>query len=311
MENLLSGLLAEVLGHSEIGSKNNRKYVCPFHVSNPPGKKKLEIDIVTDSAGENKWACWACGEKGRTIRSLFRKMGVGKEYFSKLSTVIIKSPTDQEDYTPFNGILPPEYKFMLDAKPKDILARHAMMYLKNRNVSIRDIIKYQIGYCEEGAYAERIIIPSYDSTEKINFFVGRSFDPEARLRYKFPQVSRDIIPFELYINWDLPIILCEGVFDMMAIKRNVIPLLGKNITPKLMKRLIESKIKKVYIALDQDALLMSLNHCEMLMNMGKKVYLVNIESKDPADMGFEAFLKVIQTVPELKKEDLIKLKMSV
>jgi hypothetical protein len=42
-------------------------------------------------------------------------------------------------------------------------------------------------------------------------------------------VSRDIIGFELFINWNVPIILCEGVFDAIAIKRNAIPLLGKTI----------------------------------------------------------------------------------
>ncbi len=39
------------------------------------------------------------------------------------------------------------------------------------------------------------------------------------------------------------VVLCEGGFDMLAIKRNAIPLLGKSITPKLMKKLVESKIQ--------------------------------------------------------------------
>lgn len=311
MENILSGLLDDVLGRGEPGTKTNRKYVCPFHVSNPPGKKKLEIDIQTNSEGENKWACWACGEKGRTIRSLFRKMGVDRHILSSLSAIIVKSDIDKEDVTLFDGVLPVEYKFLLDAKPNDILAKHAKLYLRNRNVTDNDIIKYQIGYCEEGKYAERIIIPSYDSSEKINFFVGRSFDPEARLKYKFPQTSRDILPFEMYVNWDVPVILCEGAFDMIAIKRNVVPLLGKSITPKLMKRLIESKIRKIYIALDKDAISMALQHCEVLMNMGKKVFLVDMKQKDPSEMGFRLFLEEVQKTPELTKEVLFKLKMSI
>ncbi len=35
----------------------------------------------------------------------------------------------------------------------------------------------------------------------------------------YPSVSKDIIPFELFINWESPIVLCEGPFDAMAIKR--------------------------------------------------------------------------------------------
>ena len=41
---------------------------------------------------------------------------------------------------------------------------------------------------------------------------------------------------------------------MMAIKRNVIPLLGKNIQDKLKKKLVTSQVQKIYIALDKDAI---------------------------------------------------------
>jgi hypothetical protein len=312
METILSGLIDQVLGYGEKASKTNRKYNCPFPDCPTHGthKKKLEVDIVTDSEGNNRWACWVCGNKGRTIRSLFVKTGVTSDILKKLSYIVVKNDRDDEDTEEFDGVLPIEYKFLLDAKPHDILAKHAMLYLKKRGVTEEDIIKYQIGYCEDGKYAERIIMPSFDSSGKINFFVGRSFDPETRLKYKYPQASRDIIPFEMYINWDLPIVLCEGGFDMLSIKRNAIPLLGKSITPKLMKRLVEAKIKKVYIALDKDAIRMALKHCETLMSLGKKVFLVEMDDKDPSEMGFKAFLSLIQTVDPLSSDKLLKYKLS-
>jgi Zn-finger protein len=311
METILSGLLDQVLGYGEKASKSNRKYHCPFPDCPTYGthKKKLEVDILTDSEGSNKWACWVCGSRGRTVRSLLRKIGVSPDILKQLSTIIVKTDREDEDAAEFDGVLPSEYKFLLDAKPYDILAKHAMIYLKKRGVTEQDIIKYQIGYCEEGKYAERIIMPSFDANGKINFFVGRSFDPEVKLKYKYPQASRDIIPFEMYINWDIPVVLCEGGFDMLAIKRNAIPLLGKFITPKLMKKLVEAKIKKVYIALDNDAIVMALKHCETLMSLGKKVYLVEMKDKDPSSMGFEAFLSLIQTVQPLTLDKLLKYKM--
>jgi DNA primase len=96
---------------------------------------------------------------------------------------------------------------------------------------------------------------------------------------------------------------------MMAIKRNAIPLLGKTITSKLLKKIISSKVKKVYIALDNDALRMALQHCEMLLSLGKKVFLVSTNEKDPAEMGFQSFLSQIQQTPELTPENLLKLKI--
>ena len=312
METILSGLIDQVLGYGEKATKTNRKYHCPFPDCPTHGtsKRKLEIDVVTDLEGNNRWACWVCGNKGRTIRSLFRKIGATASQLRDLSTIIVRTDRDDQDTEVFDGVLPVEYKFLLDVKKSDILAKHAMLYLKKRGVTEQDIIKYQMGYCEEGPYAERIIMPSFDSSGKINFFVGRSFDPEVRLKYKYPQASRDIIPFEMYINWNVPVVLCEGGFDMLAIKRNAIPLLGKSITPKLMKKLVESRIQKVYVALDKDAIAMALKHCETLINLGKKVFLVEMDDKDPSSMGFKSFLSLIQQVEPLTTNKLLKYKMS-
>lgn len=312
MENILSGFLDSVLGASEAASKTNRKYVCPFHVSNPPGKKKLEIDIVTDSEGNNRWACWACGAKGRSVHSLLWKMGAKKSDVEVLDTIVVRNKDHKNEQERFNGLLPEEYLFLPDADSRHIIAKHAIHYLKKRKILEEDIYRYQIGFCDDGPYAERIILPSYDSDGKMNFFVGRSFEAEPFMKYKYPKVSRDIIPFESFINWDLPIILCEGGFDMIAIKRNVIPLLGKTISPSLKKKLISSKVQKIYVVLDTDALKASLAHCEDLISYGKKVYLVIPEDgKDPSDMGFEKFTKMIQKAKPLTMSQIVKLKMTI
>ena len=87
-------------------------------------------------------------------------------------------------------------------------------------------------------YQNRIIIPSYDSDGQLNYFVGRDFY-KSNMKYKNPPIPKDIIGFDLYVDWDEPIILCEGVFDAMAIKNNSIPLFGKTILPKLYSKIVE------------------------------------------------------------------------
>jgi DNA primase len=114
----------------------------------------------------------------------------------------------------------------------------------------------------------------------------------------------------LFINWELPIILCEGPFDAIAIKRNVIPLFGKNIQSNLMKKLVESKVQKIYIALDNDAIKQALKFCEQLLNTGKEVYLVELDDKDPSDLGFENFTKLIQQTTPLTQYKLMEKKLS-
>jgi hypothetical protein len=312
MENVLSGLLDQVLGRGDKSSQTNRKYVCPFPEcdSHARGSKKLEIDIVTDKNGYNKHACWVCGYRGRTIYSLFKKMKVPSRVMDSLSKVIVISDVEKEEAEKFNGILPREYVFLLEADPNNNSAKQASAYLKSRGITKTDVIKYQIGYCEYGEYRDRIIVPSYDDLGSINFFISRTYNSKESQKYKFPQVSRDIIPFDMYINWDLPVVLCEGIFDMFAIKRNVVPILGKSITPSLMKKLISSNTKKIYIALDNDAIKMALKHCETFLSYGKKVYLVSTDKKDASEAGFDEFLKQIQTTPELTQERLLKLKLS-
>ena len=100
-----------------------------------------------------------------------------------------------------------------------------------------------------------VIIPSYDGDGFLNYYVGRSFDKNAYIKHKLASATKDIVGFEMLINWDLPVILCEGAFDAMTIKRNAIPLFGKKISSELMKKIIQSKCKSIYLALDDDKLL--------------------------------------------------------
>ena len=56
--------------------------------------------------------------------------------------------------------------------------------------------------------------------------------------------------------------------------------------------------------LDKDAEARALQTAEKLLNLGKRVYLVNLPDKDPSEMGFKAFTELIQQAEEL---DLSKL----
>ena len=171
--------------------------------------------------------------------------------------------------------LPEEYKSIIDNN--DIIARHAFAYLKNRGITKDDIEKYNIGYCESGRYANMVIIPSYDETGNLNYFTGRSFEKNPYVKYRNPETSRDIIPFELFINWKLPLVLCEGPFDAIAIKRNAIPLLGNNIQSTLMKKIVTSTVEKIYIALDNDALKKSLKlYARTIKDGATKIKLVEV-----------------------------------
>jgi hypothetical protein len=78
-----------------------------------------------------------------------------------------------------------------------------------------------------------------------------------------------------------------------------------------MKKLINSSVNKIYIALDKDAIKQALNFCEQLMNEGKEVYLVDLNEKDPSDMGFEKFTNLIQNTQPLTFSNLLEKKLQI
>ena len=303
---LLVNLVNGVLGTGKRTARGNQAYTCPFCHHHKP---KLEVNFTENSEGINQWACWSCSKKGKSIKSLFKQVQVDASYFQELSKLVKNvSLNDIGEVKHAILELPKEYKSFINNK--DIIARHAFTYLSKRDITKQDILKYNIGYCNSGQYSKMIVIPSYDANGKLNYFTARSFEKDPYTKYRNPETSRDIIPFELFVNWDLPIILCEGPFDAMAIKRNAIPLFGKNIQPSLMKKLVESKVQKIYIALDNDAIKQALRFCEQLLDVGKEVYLVELQGKDPSELGFENFTKLIQTVSPLTQYKLMEKKLS-
>lgn len=304
---LLLALTNSVLGSSKPTARNNYAYHCPkCHHAKP----KLEINFDETSPHYQYFGCWACGFKGRNIYSLFKQVNTTPENLAKAKTFTKNSEIQNSKISTVNTVvLPEEYISLANPDPNDIMAKHALIYLKKRNITQYDIIKYNIGYCNKGLYANMIILPTYDKDGNLNYFTARSFENNPSTKYRNPSISRDIIPNEHLINWNIPIVLCEGLFDAIAIKRNAIPLLGKNIESNLMKRIVTSAVDKIYIALDKDAIKQSLKFCEMLLNEGKEVYLVALESKDPSELGFRNFTKLIQNTHPLTYYGLMEKKL--
>ena len=303
---LLVNLVNKVLGKGKHTARGNRAYICPYcHHKNP----KLEINFEY-RVKVNPWHCCVCDKKGTKLTPIFKQINASPEQFSELKKLVGSEVYREVKQDKSAVQLPKEFKSLSEITKDDIVGRHALAYLKKRGITKYDILKYNIGYCKDGLYANMVVIPSYDAQGNLNYFTARNFNPHSKLKYKNPPTSRNIVPFELYINWSSPLILCEGPFDALSIKRNVIPLLGKQIQSNLMKKIVTSEVKKVYIALDKDAMKDALKHCELLLNEGKEVYLVDLEDKDPNEMGFTEFTKLIQNTFPLTQYDLMERKFS-
>ncbi len=298
---LLLNCLESVLGKSKKTASGNYAFHCPICNHHKP---KLEIQLQTNTKGENPFHCWVCNTKGLQLPNLFKKVKTSREKVFELRSILGVSFKQDLEKTNTNVELPKEFKHLI--ADTSLEARQAKAYLKKRGITDTEIIKYNIGHVTSGQYANSVIVPSYDSTYSINYFISRTLNPNASRKYDTPKCNKnEIIGFESLINWDLPIILVEGSFDAIAVRRNAIPLFGKSISQALMLKLVESSVKTIYIALDRDAQKDALNHALTLLNYGKEVYWVDMDDKDPSEMGFETFTEKLHNAQPLTFTDIM------
>ena len=304
-QNKIVNLLNRVLNNNGTKLKKLDEYMywSPF-VSHH--KQKLQINIRTQ-----KWHCWVSNVGGRTLFQLLKKVGASHQHFDELRELVGDLPRyKKKTNSKINEVvqLPNEFAPLWNGGDS-IVKRHALSYLYKRGITDSDILKYNIGYCDEGLYSNRIIIPSYDSDGTLNFFVGRDFY-SSKMKYRNSPTSKDIIGFDLFINWDEPIILCEGVFDAMAFKRNAIPLFGKTVMKTLQKKIIDFGVKTIYLALDNDATVDAVKISDNFINNGIEVKMMEFKEKDPSETGFETLLYLINRTEQTKFSDLMRLKLN-
>lgn len=305
-ESQLFSLLDKVLKQTAFIRKGEEAvYHCPFCLHR---KKKLEVNVRTQ-----EWHCWICNNAGKSIRSLFYKLKVKEQYFEELYKIVGKYwvRTEHKEEIPQNLFLPDE--FIPLWKPSKLSEYGiSMSYLQKRGVTMDDILRYNIGYCERGDYRGRVLIPSYDRQGDVNFFAARSFYGGNTYKYMLPPWPKDIIGFDLFINWSEPITLVEGTFDAIAVRNNAIPLFGTTMSNKLKEKIVLSGIDRVNIVLDSDeaGIKGAIRIYEFLQGFDINAHLIKLEDKDPSVLGFETITKIIESSKPYTFSDILKAKMS-
>ena len=298
-------VLDSVLGVGTSMKGNEQAHHCPFCHHH---KKKLQINLESQY-----WHCWVCDSKGRSIQSLLYKLNVDKSELARIHSIYgeYKPKRNEVEVEKIVLRLPKEFK-TLSKKPKSINPSYnqAIHYLKQRSISMDEVLKYNIGYCEEGLYSGRIIIPSYNEDGELNYFIARSFYEDEKMKYKNPPVSRNVIVFDNQIDWKEPITLVEGVFDSFSVKRNVIPILGKFIPRSLQNKIKEKGVKEINILLDSDAVEDSTKHANYFIKNGIKVKNIIPEGGDAGELGFDKINNLLKETEETGWDDLILSKLN-
>jgi DNA primase len=301
-ESQLISLLDRALNQTAHIRKNvEAVYFCPFCNHR---KRKLECNLTSQ-----RWQCWVCHTSGNSIKSLFRRLKVNSSYYNELYKITgdYKPQFVEKEY-PKDLSLPADFISLIESQDS-FEYNNAKKYLENRGITNDDIIRYNIGYCTKGEYRQMVILPSYDKNGNINFFAARSYYENSYIKHKLPSWSKDIVGFELFINWNEPITICEGTFDAVAIKRNAIPLFGTSMSEYLKESIILNGVEQVNLILDKDALKEALRIQKYLDKYEVSVHLIQLDGKDPSSIGFKKVNELIENSTPLDFSGLIEAKL--
>lgn len=194
---------------------------------------------------------------------------------------------DDSYYTKRAIPLPEEYK-QIDVNTKNLFVKRAIKYLNKRGITNRQIQQHKFGYCMDGVYKDRIIIPITENGD-LKFWVARASNNTAKLKEKSPSDEDwNISKSEVVFNIDVAAkkyhacVICEGIFDALSFGDIGVSLLGKRLYKEQLSIILGYRTlltNGVYIAIDWDARSYA---TEMAQELSQyfDVYIINIPKED-------------------------------
>lgn len=307
MSDLLLDLITDILGEpkSQYGRGGQYQFNCPICSAEKgvrtDNKYNLEVNL-----DKNVYNCWSCTDNHGSIKKLVKLWG-NRDQKKRIKILlpdetIINSEGEKEL---FDG-LPKEYIY-LNSGYRSPLREKAIKYLYDRGLTDHDIEKFKLGFAEKGKYGGRIIVPSYDKDDNVNFFTTRTFTGQ-KPKYLNPKIEKsDIIFNEKLISWYSTIYFVEGPFDHMVVP-NSIPGLGKIMSDEVLKIIIDNALADVVILLDGDAWKNAIELYKKL-NQGRlrdRVNIIKLPNKyDISEIkkifGKDGLIKILRSSFKLKE----------
>lgn len=260
----------ELLGEVKRSGRHDDFMDCPFCGDT---KGHLGVHRV-----KGIFHCFRCNASGK-----LKDLGFNLKEFNK----IVQSKLLPQTVFNFLGpiFLPEGYK-------RITRGTLAFSYLQRRDVSERDIIHYQLGYCTKGLFAHRIIIPIF-IRGILKYFVGRTYIG-ANPKYMNSAAPRESVIFKTYSGMVDKAVLVEGPFDALQVNKEypAMALLGKVLSRGQIEA-IKQGAKKIIIMLDSDAKVDAFKIYKQLSNI-MPTKLVFIPEKDPGELTVTQLKEVMK-----------------
>jgi hypothetical protein len=307
---------------------------CRGHNKISDDQRKLYINTTI-----GRFHCFRCKESGTIKRLLVDITGNSVDSVDKMLLdyqykELIKGPSLRDSMLKrfYGKVTEPEENIV--SLPKEFIpitedqqsmeAQLAIRYLLNRGLTAEVIVDYNIGFCAEGRYKNRIIIPCTENNEII-YFINRLYMYDGKLldssleekakndgiekalnttRWvrdkKFIGKSQVLFNIDKASNYD-SVVVVEGPFDVFGVGEQAVAILGSSISNAQIKKLLYYKFKNIFIMLDEDAYLQSIKEANKFRGLAN-IYVARIPwpNKDPGNMTFNEFEYVLLNAKPLE-----------
>jgi DNA primase len=277
------------------------------------GKNKYNLNV---NIAKNVYHCWACDRSGG-LKKLFKIYGTSDDVASVRTAQSrlrqARTTVEVNGFIPTSiQIAPSETVSLLDV-PHSIHHLAAKKYLVDRGITEELIQKWDICYSEFGRTKFRVVIPYINNKKQWEFYVARAFYDSIKPKYRNPTgvAKNEVIFGEDKVNWKIPLVIVEGVFDSLVLY-NAIPLLGSSVKghKKLLSKIIKNSTP-IILCLDQDAWNKQRQIYSYLTSFGIKVKIIQLEeAKDLSEayvtLGKKYVIDLIRSSTSPDPIDLIK-----
>ena len=204
-------------------SKDNISLNCPFCTDSG----------YSQDTGHNLWVgtkipayhCWRCDIHGHVYKLLkLLSISFDDDFLFEDTDYNLEISIYDELKRLDNNVtidLPQEY-IALHKDIQSLTGKQALTYLIKRKINYDKIDKYKLGFCSTGYYGQRIIIPVYDESNNLLFYVARSYFDNVEKKILNPSkektgVGKSEIIYNINNNvYKDTVIVNEGPFDAMS-----------------------------------------------------------------------------------------------
>lgn len=321
-------------------SGNNAVLTCPQCERDE--KLYVLMDDIRDISGEMKtrgtWICYYCndhegGGSGRTCLSLIEWME-DVEFTDAIRRLADGGTSGDAD---FIGAIEKAFAAMEDdegddrsaplpeiALPKSFVPideRHYPPYAAERGISPRRAMRFGLGYCRRGYYANRLVAPVYFEKRVVGFqarYMKKKppIDPETGKRVKKTKHAKGAKMSRVFYNWDTAkhqkrIVIVESPWAVIKIGRQGAGSFGKHLSSAQLELLMRSEAEELVFMWDRDAghapgkggYDKSVSYAEKLAPMFAVRCVRMPDRRDPDEHELARLRKLIRKTPIMSAND--------